>query len=120
MAEGQKKNQRYGDTTDRGAALHHPHQANQQHDNNGLGMSATSMDNTNMLAGHYEQQQSSHHVDSNVDAEGIVDTDAKSISSVKSTGSVGQGKEAIMRYEDNHSSTHIHHLLLLYHIGCCM
>lgn len=74
----------------------HPHMQQQQQQH-GMDMSG-SMDNRSMLAtGHYGQQQMQqlqippHAVETSFDVDGnVVETETKSISSVKSTGSGGQ------------------------------
>lgn len=111
VAQGQTKNMKFagGDNTDGGSAVVHPHmQQQQQQQQHGMDMSG-SMDNRSMLAtGHYGQQQMQQHqqqhdqqqqqlqipphaVETSFDVDGnVVETETKSISSVKSTGSGGQ------------------------------
>lgn len=82
---------KYGDITDSiSAVLMHQQQQQQQ-----PGQVDMSMDNRSMLAGHYGGQQNEmsghpHAVETNFDVDGNVETETKSISSVKSTGSAGQ------------------------------
>lgn len=96
VAQGQTKNTKIGggDNTD-GVLHHHPQQPQHGMD---MSASASSMDNRSMLtggSGQYGQQQmhqqmqgeQPHAVETNFDVDGNVETETKSISSVKSTGS---------------------------------
>lgn len=109
MAQGQTKNSKFGaDNTDGSSLHHHQQQQQQQQQLHGMDLS---MDNRSMLAGHFghqqphmlneqqqQQQQPQHAVETNFDVDGNVETETKSISSVKSAGSGGgQGDQAAMR-----------------------
>lgn len=99
VAQGQTKNTKIGggDNTD-GVLHHHPQQQQQPQHGMDMSASASSMDNRSMLtggSGQYGQQQmhqqmqgeQPHAVETNFDVDGNVETETKSISSVKSTGS---------------------------------
>lgn len=99
VAQGQTKNTKIGggDNTD-GVLHHHPQQQQQPQHGMDMSASASSMENRSMLtggSGQYGQQQmhqqmqgeQPHAVETNFDVDGNVETETKSISSVKSTGS---------------------------------